>query len=91
MYPKKSYPVVKAAGGVESHGAVESACACNGAVVNFMDPIQNLYHRVLFHTTAHVQLEVRLACDLPIAGGVGADSVGVHHPTVVKLLVEDRE
>lgn len=67
------------------HAGGESACACDAAVITMFDEIHDLRYRVLIHFTAHKQLQMFLARDFPRGGGIGAKSVAVHHPAVLKL------
>lgn len=77
--------IVEAAGCVERHGGVESACACNGAVTRISDNEHGMRHGVLVHLTGDVQPEVGVACDHSRGGGFTADSVAVHNSAIVEL------
>lgn len=91
-FTTRTHLIVEAAGCVEIHAGVESAGAHNAAVVMLMDNVHNLGHRVLVHLTAHFQLQVRLACNLSVVGGVRTEDVGVHNSAILKLFeVEDIE
>lgn len=50
-----------------------------------MDEVHDVRERVLLHLTSDVQLQVGLARDLPAVGGVGSESVGVHHLAIFSL------
>lgn len=92
LYHPSTHFVDEAARCVEAHAGVESASACYAAVTRMTDNVHNLRHWILLHLAAHTQLQVGRASDLSTAGGIGAESVGEHHFTVLKLVkVEDKE
>lgn len=89
-FTTQAHRIVEAAGCVELHGGVDFACAYNAAVPAMIGKEHNLGHRVLIHSTAHVQFKGRLACDLSVTGGVATYTVGVHNSVVLILFkVED--
>lgn len=83
--PDIAHPVVVAAGRVELHVCVESACSGDAAVSVVMDEVHDVRQRVLLHSTGDAQLQVGLPRDLLAAGGVGSESVGVRHFAIFSL------
>ena len=83
--PPLTHLLVETAGSVEMHAGVESARARNGTVAMVFGNVHNLRHRVLIHSTAHIQLEGSLTRDLPDVGPLATETVGINDPAILKL------